>query len=401
MKCKQILSLILVLALLAGCANAPQPAEKPLEAEGSAQEGYQTFAVELLRQCREEGDNTLVSPLSVTLALGMTANGAAEETRKEFEALFHMDVDDLNSLCASFLETYEDLGGSTESTLVNSLWADDTMKLSDDFTRTCQDNYMAEVFSRNLQDAKTVEEINQWVSDATRGMIPNIVDAFSADTVLALINAIYLKNAFRDPFEMPSSDWTMEFFNADGTTGQPKGMVTAEREEEYIKTENGSGILLPYDDGRLGLLLMLPDEGTDITAYLAGWDADTIPSLLNSRETKRMITYCPKFETQWGQSLKEILAAMGLEDAFDGSCADFSAMGEKDLYIGDVIHKAAFELNEKGTEAAAATMVEMKEAAAMEAEEPFILRFERPFVYGIVDVETGTPLFLGTVEHLA
>lgn len=419
MKKSRLLSSLLVFSLLAGCAGAlvqpqgtlkplptPQgtlPPVEPLVITEGTHEGYQSFALELLRQTHGEGENVLVSPLSVTLALGMTANGAAEGTLKEFETLFGLSREDLNSLCARFMADYAQLGGSTEATLVNSLWADPELTLANGFVLRCQDTYKAQLFQQDLQDPAAVQAVNGWVSEATRGLIPKVVEKFDEDAVLALVNAVYLKNKFQRPFEAPFSDWEMDFTAADGTVTHPKGMHNGTRNEEYISAENGQGVLLPYDDGRLGLLLMLPEEGTSLTDYLAGWDSNTVAQLLSSRETALVSLTCPKFKTEWGGSLAAALTAMGLEGAFDPDRADFSAMGSTakgyPLYISDVVHKTAFELNEKGTEAAAVTAVMMAEATAvMDPPQPIVLRFDRPFLYGIVDMETGTPLFLGTME---
>lgn len=418
MRSHRILPALLSLSLLAGCAAAliqPQEAVQPLPIpEGSLPpveelgctaegvlDGYQAFALELLRQNQESGENVLVSPLSVTLALGMTANGAAEDTLEEFETLFGLSRDILNSLCARFLADYAKLGGSTEATLVNSLWADPDVVLANGFVLRCQDTYKAQLFQQDLQDPETVKAVNNWVKDATKGLIPSVADRFSDDAVLALINAVYLKNKFLSPFEDPTSDWEMDFTAADGAVTHPKGMHNGVRNEEYIAAEDGQGVLLPYDDGRLGLLLMLPNEGTALSDYLAGWGQDTVPALLSTRESRRVSLTCPKFKTEWDGSLAEVLQAMGLAGAFDPNLADFSAMGSAEgqpLYIGDVIHKTAFALNEKGTEAAAVTAVMMEATSAMPPQDLIYLRFDRPFVYGIVDIEMGLPLFFGTME---
>lgn len=433
MKLFRLLALVLALALLAGCStssvtptgnvtptgrpvrtgvreiptpqgSAPPVGELACVSEG-ALDGYNAFSLDLLKSCREEGENTLISPLSVALALGMTANGAAGSTLREFETLFGLSRNDLNSLCARFLNEYQNLGGSTESTLVNSLWADPDITLTDDFVLQCMETYGAKLYNADLQDAATVKAVNGWCSEATKGLIPTIVDKFDEDAVLALINAVYLKNAFARPFKTPTTDWEMDFHNADGTLSRPKGMSNGTRNEEYIQAENGHGVVLPYDDGRLGLLLMLPNEGMSLEDLLSGWDGSTVPELLSSRTSTRVALTMPKYRTEWSGSLKDQLSALGLVGAFDPEAADFTAMGTltapmKHLCVGDVIHKTAFEVNEKGTEAAAVTAVVMVGATAMPPQDMVYLNFDRPFVYGIVDLLDGCPLFLGTVEHL-
>ena len=410
---KHFLPLILCCTLLTGCAAAGAGTQQIREIPGdveipqllsadTAEEGYAAFAAELLRQTRNEGKNTLLSPRSVILAPGMTANGAAGDTLAEFQNLFGMDLDTLNAYCVKALHDYSTLGGSTKSTVVNSLWCDPDLTLEDGFVARCQQNYGAELYQADLQDRATVRAVNEWVSKATEGLIPETVEEFSKDAVLALVNAIYLQNKFERPFETPTSEWTMDFTAADGTVSHPRGMHNGTRDEWYLSHTGGSGVLLPYDDGRLGFLLMLPEEGLGLSEYLSGWDGTTVKKLLDSREERRVSLTVPKYELEWSGALSDVLPEMGLSRAFDVSAADFTAMGRSDngpLFIGDVIHKTVLKVNEKGTEAAAVT-VAAPGGAAMPTD-LVVLRFDRPFVCGIVDMESSAPLFLGTVETLS
>ena len=159
-----------------------------------------------------------------------------------------------------------------------------------------------------------------------------------------------------------------------------------------------AGVVLPYDDGRLGFLAMLPDGELD--AWLETLDGDTLPALLAAAEEERVLLRLPKFEAEWGGELSDALAAMGLETAFDPDRADFSALGtapDGPLYVSSVVHKARIEVNEKGTEAAAATVVGVDGAAAPTDYRELVL--DRPFCYAVVDLERGVPLFLGTFER--
>lgn len=405
---KKILLLTLCLAMLTGCASpagvSAMAADQPAGPELSAgDEACAAFSAELLRRCREEGTNTLISPLSVILALGMTANGASGETLKEMETVFGMDLAALNAWCARAMETYTGLGGSTEANLVNSLWCDDVMEINGSFAECCRRNYSAELRTLDLQAADAADTVNAWVNEATRGMIPRVLDSFPPEIVLALVNAVYLKNAFETPFETPASDWKMDFTAEDGTVSRPSGMSNGTRTELYLAGENGQGVLLPYDDGRLGLLLMLPFEGTSLTDYLASWGPDTIRELLAARTERLVDLQVPRFRITWSDSLRDILSAMGMAGAFAQE-ADFSLLGRVNgapLYLGDVLHKTVLQVNEKGTEAAAVTTVMVAMGMALPPENMIRLIFDRPFICGIVDMETGVPLFLGTVENLA
>lgn len=428
---KKLLAILLVLAFLTGCTGGgpavqPDPAAEshptalplvetaqPDPSEDSQEirticppapepeEAYAAFAVDLLRASRRPGENTLMSPLSVTLALGMTAMGAEGDTAAEFEAVLGMDKENLAAFCETLMEDYGALGGSSETNLVNSLWCDPELTLKDSFAQTCEDSFGAEMFHADLQSPETVEQVNGWVSDATRGMIPQVVNEFDPNAVLALVNAVYFKNRFSHPFAPPGVEWTMDFHNADGTIAKPQGMSNGEREERYLSHENGQGVVMAYDDGKLGLLLMLPDEGVSITDYLAAWNGRTTAELMETQTRRTVNLWAPKFKAEWSGELRDALEALGLAVAFDPETADFTGMGSGSLSIGSVIHKTAFEVNEKGTEAAAVTVVEIKYTGLLKPPEDLVvLHLDRPFVYGIVDMETGAPLFLGTMEQM-
>lgn len=375
---KKILTIALALALLTGCTGGGAPAKpikskdgetmelRPAERTAELEEAYADFAVELLRANRRAGENTLMSPLSVTLALGMTAMGASGNTAAEFEEVFGMDQETLAGYCMALIKAYDRLGGSSETNLVNSLWCDPDLTLKDAFVKTCQDGFGAELFHADIQSPDTVKAVNDWVSEATRGMIPKVVEEFDGQAVLALINAVYFKNQFQNPFVTPTLEWFIDFHNADGTLTNPQGMSNGEQDEVYLSHENGQGVVMPYDDGKLGLLLMLPDEEVSLTDYLSGWDGQTISGLLENQTERKVILNVPKFKAEWDGELRDMLVALGLEDAFDSGKANFTAMSNSEngpLYIGKVI-------------------------------------FDRPFVYGIVDLATGAPLFLGAMEQL-
>ena len=413
---RRVIPMLLALTLLAGCAGGevePGAQVEPIQAEGivdlfpsqrteTAETAYADFAVKLLQESRQEGENTLLSPLSVTLALGMTSAGAGGETAEEFAALFGMERGTLSAYCLTLMEDYGDLGGSSETNLVNSLWCDPDLTLDDSFVLTCRDYFNAQLYHADLQSGDTVRAINDWVKEATGEKIPTLLDRPLDDqAVLALLNAVYFKNQFERPFVTPTHQWYMDFHNADGTVTRPQGMSNGQREEIYLSHDGGRGVILPYDDGKLGLLLMLPDEGVELTQYLSGWDGQTIAGLLRDQTTAKVDLVVPKFRAEWSGELNDALKALGLTSAFDPGAADFTPMGHSEngsLFIGNVIHKTAFEVNEKGTEAAAATAVIADAGAAMPTDVIF-LTFDRPFVYGIVDLETGAPLFLGTLEQ--
>lgn len=416
MKKRTLLSLLLLPALLAGCA--PSAAWRPsagvtalttaeefpgdradFQAQPQADAAIGALGAELLRAVRTPGENTLLSPLSVALALSMTANGAAGDTLAELEALLGAEVDVLNENAGSLLDDYLALEGSTESAIANSLWMDDSLAAGEGFLDRCAAFYRAEVYQTDLPTEETKDAVNDWIGQVTRGMIPRMLqDPPREDAALLLVNALYMKNTWEEEFDANDTH-PRTFTAADGTETELDFLYNGTRRERYFAAEDAAGVVLPYDDGRLAFVAVLPDGGLD--AWLEGLDGETLSRLLAAAEETETALYLPRFEAEWGGGLTDALRALGLDTAFDPARADFSPMGTSDgmpLFLASVDHRAKIEVTEEGTEAAAATVVAAPEAAAP-MEPPTELTFDRPFCYAIVDLERGVPLFLGTYER--
>ena len=273
MKKRKLLALCLVPALLAGCAapagvtdlsrqfEAGAPA--PPEADPAADAAIGTLGAELLRAAREPGENTLLSPLSVALALSMTANGAAEDTLAEFEALLGADVAALNANAASLLADYAALGGSTECSIADSLWLDGRLEANELFLSRCTAFYGAQLYQADLDTDGARRAVNNWVGEVTRGLIPEVLAETPApETVLLLVNALYLKNAWASEFD-PLDTRPGDFTAADGSETETDFLSNGLRAEQYFAAEGAAGVVLPYDDGRLGFLAVLPDGELD------------------------------------------------------------------------------------------------------------------------------------------
>lgn len=413
---RKLLALLLPLALLAGCGanpSAPRLAgavslipeheagdKGDFQARPQADAAIGNLGARLLRAVRRPGENTLLSPLSVTLALSMTANGAAGDTREEFETLLGADVDALNENAASLLADYLALEGSTQSAIANSLWVDEMLTANDLFLERCAAFYEAGVYQADLGAEGTRNAVNDWIDQVTRGMIPQMLQKpLAEDTALLLVNALWLKTAWAEEFDPNDTD-THPFTAADGTVTDTDFLSNGVRTEGYFRTETAAGVVLPYDDGRLAFVAVLPDGGLD--GWLEELDGETFSHLLDSAEDTLVYLRMPKFEAEWGGSLSDALKDLGLESAFDPGQADFSALGSVEggapLFVGSVDHRAKIQVNEKGTEAAAATVVAVPAGAEAEPMDPVELCLDRPFCYAVVDLERGVPLFLGTFE---
>lgn len=359
-----------------------------------------SFGVDLLRQLRDqEGGQVLISPLSAVLALSMAANGAQSDTLSQFETLFGGDLNAVNRACGSLIETYQQLGGSTQCHIANSVWTDPEGQIKDEFVGKCQGIFDAQVFQADLSDKGIVKAVNGWVSDNTKKLIPSIIDKpFEKDSAALLINALYLKNTWLSKFD-PNSTGKRPFTHADGKSQKIDFLNDGYTGFDYIKGDGVQGVVLPYDDGRLGFAALLPDG--DLDSWLSGLTGEQLSTLVTGAEDAYFLDLgLPKFEQEWNGQLGDALKAMGLDRAFVPGLADFSALGDnpEGYFISQVIQATKIAVNEEGTEAAAATIVDMNCGAGMPPEDGVRLVFDRPFLYGIVDLQTGLPLFLGTFE---
>ncbi len=355
------------------------------------------FAVRLFQESLADGENTLISPLSVLVALSMTANGADNTTLSQMEAVLGMPVEQLNEWIKAYTQNLPETE-TYKLSLANSIWFKDTdsFAVNEDFLQTNADFYGAGIYKTPF-DNKTLHDINKWVEDNTDGMIKDILDEIPPDAIMYLINAlafdaewqnIYKENQIRDG----------QFTTEDGTKRDVEMMFSSEN--EYIEDDKAQGFIKYYKDGKYAFAALLPDEDVTVSEYIASLDGEHLNEMLSNAQQTRVSTALPKFETEYKAEMKDILVNMGMADAFNGNLADFSKMGESadgNICISRVIHQTYINVDAKGTKAGAATVVEMKPESAMEPLEPPKQVFlDRPFVYMLIDCETGIPFFIGT-----
>lgn len=352
------------------------------------------FAAALLLNTMEEGENTLISPLSVLGALALTANGAKGNTLTQMEEAFGMSIDEL---CA-FLQAYNN--GGEELNVANSIWLreDYTEKVLPDFLAKNSQWLKSETYSAPFDD-RTCTDINNWVSDHTKQRIPQILDRVGQDAVMYLINALAFDGEWADPFE---DSYDREFTTAAGTKQTVKTMYHTEN--VYLHDENAEGFMKYYKFNEgcgYAFVGLLPKPGMSLTEYVTTLRNGNLKALLDSRENTEVHMSMPKFKVEFGTLLNEPLQAMGITDAFAGA-ADFSGIAGNpgDISISRVIHKTFMEVDEDGTKAAAATVVEATEAAMIEEPEYKEVYLNRPFVYMIVDCEQYLPVFIGAMNEI-
>lgn len=357
------------------------------------------FALDLLREATEKNKNELISPLSVMLALAMTANGAWGETRAEMEEVLGMSVEELNSFLNSYVQS---LKNTEDASLVaaNSVWIsnDRGFSVRSDFIEKVVRYYDAGIVSAPFNDEKTLEAINNWVSDNTDGMIEKILDELDHEAIMLLINALSFDAFWQKKFEVEARDGP--FTNADGSTITAKFMSGAV--SDYISGFGCTGFKKNYAGGAYSYVALLPEKGKSTSDFLASLDGDDFLSLVNNSVKTGVEIKMPKYTLDYQLNMNDVLKKLGMKQAFDGGKADFSALGNmeggQNIFISRVVHKTHIEVDESGTRAAAVTAVEMKPTSFPVYEKSVIL--DRPFVYAIVDNATGMPIFIGTVENL-
>jgi len=357
------------------------------------------FAVSLLKATNQSGENTLISPLSVMCALAMTANGAKGDTLSQMEQTLGLPIGELNDTIYTYLSSLPEEDATLH--LANSLWFSQSglFDVNDNFLQTCADYYDAEAFKTAFDDT-TVDDINTWVNEHTDGMIEQILDNIPADAMMYLVNALSFDAEWDEMYE--ETQVAEGVFTTEDGEEQDADMM-ASSESHYLETDNATGFLKHYKGYDYAFAALLPNEGVTVDELVASLDGDKLTTLLSSPQSGRVIATMPKFESEFSVDLAAILEGMGMPDAFDPEKADFSAMGTSDLgglFISRVLHKTHIAVTERGTKAGAATAVEMRCGSAF-VEEPKTVTLDRPFVYMLVDCETDTPIFIGTMMSLA
>jgi len=395
--------LLPVAVLMASAAVAgAAPADAASYAEGVNRLGWD------LVRASGEGD-AILSPVSVWEALAMTHAGAAGETASEIAAVLGMP-DDRGEIAAAAEAIHaaaaEARGEKITLEIANRLWLQREKKLAESFTKLLADRYEAPAglvdFSRAPEAAR--DDINAWVADHTGKRITNLLPSGSITpmTRLVLTNAIYMKAAWADPFE-ESATRDEPFTLAGGGKAEVPfmhrgGRLAAGRVGEAQAAAVACRI--PYAGGRLEMVLLVPEQADGLAAVLDSLDGSWLATLAKGGVSRpRPVRLAlPKWKARKPLSLKPALAALGMKQAFAMGRADFSGIdGTRDLYVSQVVHEGFVEVSEEGTEAAAATGVVVATRAAIRPEEPLEIRADRPFVWAVVERQTGTMLFAAVV----
>ncbi len=401
-----LLSLILCFAV-AGCGGSPtDPTRRTLPRALSEQEveliaSDNIFGLNLFRAIAEaEGDtNICISPLSISMALGMTLNGAAGETytaMKETLELAGLTEEEINQAYRSLIDLLTDLDPKVIFEIANSIWYREGFNISPTFVDVNQTYFDAVVRALDFSAPGAAGTINQWVENATHGKIEEIVDdPISAATVMILINAIYFKGLWTYQFD-PDDTVDRPFYVPGGSIAQVPMMTMTDVTLPYYEGDWFEAIDMAYGDSCYSMTVILPKYGLGIGDVLPDLDQETWEEIVSNLHQFELDTLqMPKFKLEYEITMNDVLTTLGMGIAFDPGLADFSRMRDDQsggLFISKVKHKTFIEVDEEGTEAAAVTAVVID----LTSVGPSMI-IDRPFIYAIRERHSGTILFIGMV----
>ncbi len=395
--------------IVAGCSDNPvDPGRSELPRALTAQEislieSDNLFGLNLFRAISafETDKNVFISPLSVSMALGMTLNGADGDTyddMKQTLQLAGLTEEEINQSYRSLIGLLTTLDPRVIFQIANSIWYRDVFPISQSFIDLNREYFDAEVTGLDFNDPNAANVINQWVSTRTNGRIDSIVDSpIDALTVMILINAIYFKGNWTYKFDIAKTADDL-FTLPDGSTKQIPMMNQDEATFPYFENNDFQAVDLAYGDSLFSMTIVLPKSGTDLDALIESLDKTTWESWINQLHPREFgLLQMPRFELEYEVRLNDILSALGMEIAFDPYSADFNRMREgtgDNLYISGVKHKTYVKVDEEGTEAAAVTSVTV---GATSAPVLVMMRVNRPFIFMIRERFSGTILFIGKI----
>lgn len=397
-------SFLLVALVAFGCSNATSSGEKspprPLSKdEGTVVQADNVFGLELFRRMSsaESDSNLFISPLSVSMALGMAlngANGATRDSMAQVLALNGLTEEQINASYRSLIDLLGSLDPKVTFRIANSVWSRKDLAIQPAFSDALNHYFSAQVTPLDFSSPQASSTINQWVSDATSGRIPSIVpERVPDEMVMYLINAIYFKGTWTVPFDKDLTG-NRSFTLASGEVKQVPMMRSAEQEMLTASDDRFQMIDLPYGDGSYSMTVLLPRPEHSVKELISGLDQSTWNEWIGRLHSSEAMLVMPKFTLAYEASLNEILKGMGMSNAFKVGIADFSRISGApgDLFISEVKHKTFVEVNEEGTEAAAVTSVGIGTTAA-----PLPIEVNRPFLFAIREHHSGTILFIGTI----
>jgi len=400
-KIQIIILLVVFLFSISQCTKSPtEPYNKNIReltsVEKSLVESDNRFGLKLFQEIvkNQKDTNIFISPLSVSMALGMTLNGADGATKQAMEQtleLAGLTEQQINESYKSLIELLVGLDPKVKFQIANSIWHRDDMIFEQDFIDLNKKYFDALVSALNFNDPTAKDIINAWVEENTNGKIKEIVERISRDNVMFLINAIYFKGIWKYQFDETKTFDAL--FTLPDENQIPCKMMAQSGDFQYFANEKFQAIDLPYGDELFSMVVLLPNSSINIDSLIMEMDQNTWNQWLISFQKESGTIFLPRFKLEYKLKMNDVLIALGMGIAFSGG-ADFTRMYKPGgLFISEVNHKSFVEVNEEGTEAAAVTSVVIDRSSSS----GFVMRLDRPFIFAIRENHSGTILFIGKI----
>ena len=380
-----------------------QTAPVPTPDTSAVVEGNNAFAFDLYGQLRQQPGNLFFSPESISTAFAMAYSGARGDTASEMASTFHFTLPpaQLHPAMGALLNSLNAAHPGYRLHVADALWAEKNFNFSDAFLKQTSTDYGASFnrvdFAHSPDAAR--QTINQWVEQKTEDKIKDLLPARSVTsaTRLVLTNAIYFKGDWATQFDKAQTR-DEDFHLAAGQAVRAPSMHISEK-LGYFNGGTYQLVSIPYKTGELSMVVLLPNDNAGLPALEQSLTSAKLQQALNQlRGGAKVILTLPRFKMTQRFQLEDTLSAMGMAAAFKGGSADFSGMtGKRDFWISAAIHKAFIDVNEEGTEAAAATGIGMRSMAVARVEPPVVFRADHPFVFLLRDNRSGAILFMGRV----
>ncbi|MCQ6278520.1 serpin family protein [Bacillus sp. EB600] len=405
---RKLIAILIIVCffLVTGCGTGKLKVSNGIDFAKSDNKKIVSFnnklGLEMLPIVPANGDgNTFISPTSLFMALSMIYNGADGVTKAEIAKVLQnegMDAAELNKANASMMSILDRHSKNIQLKIANSIWLNKKFHFQTDFAQNNRDYFQAKIKEMDINDPQSPKMINDWVKKSTNDKIEKMIDAPLDDNLVAiLINAIYFKGNWKDEFDKQQTE-ERTFYLADGTT-KAVPIMTLTRKWAYMENENFQAVSLPYGDGKMSMKVFLPKENSNLVEFKQMLTNDNWKkwgSKFRGTEGKVML---PKFQLEYEVLLNEPLKRLGMTTAFDKGANFTKMIKENDpIWISKVKQKTFIDVNERGTEAAGATSIEMKTESAT-LDQPFHMEVNRPFFIVITDDDTGMILFMGSISN--
>ena len=402
---KRYFTLLIFGFLLLACSNkteAPIVSNlTPTEKSAKIIAADNRFGMEIFQKVNASlavPQNTMISPLSISLALAMAYNGAAGNTKTQMEDMLHkanLTADDIN-------QSYKDLVSSlvshdplVELSISNAIFYRNSFHIKDNFITTNQNYYQAEVSGLDFSNTtETLNTVNGWVNTQTKGKIDKIIDKVNPEDIMYLLNAIYFNGQWKYSFNTQDT-YNQNFTKEDNSAIQVPTM-SIENPFNYYSQTDFQMLEMPYGSGKYSMSIFLPASGKKVDDVISQLTSDSITTWISKLTEQTKKVYLPKFEFKFDASLVDELKALGMTDAFDYAKANLSGISDDaKLAISEVMHKTYIKVDERGTEAAAVTGITIIATAVGPDYNTF--RVDHPFVFAIREQDTNAILFIGKV----